>query len=171
MLLRVWMVVGSMILIWGMAENANSDELLKENIINFQVYITEPTCQIDIPSSIDFGETDALYLDKGIERDFDIILSNCTQRIPEPAIIFSGDYIDSTGRYIKNRTGGDYARGVVITLNHQSNEINLKDPLKLDELSVGGEKRINIKAIMKSIGNDLSPGLFNSNIEIRVVYN
>ncbi|WP_000058744.1 fimbrial protein [Escherichia coli] len=170
MSLRVWMVTGGMMLMCGWAKYAISDDLIKENIIHFQVYVNEPSCQILVPDIIDFGDIDSSHIAQGVEKNFTIKFKNCTQRIPKPSMIFSGEQIESSGGYIKNKSGPNSADGVGISLIYQSTEINLKELIRLEEFSANEENNINLKARLKKTGDTIKPGNIDTNVTLNVYY-
>ncbi|EGA0673602.1 fimbrial protein [Escherichia coli] len=101
--------------------------------ITFTASVKEPSCQIEVPASVDFGEPKVITVsERGVERDFSIILKKCTQRIPKPKLIFTGNLISDDGMYLKNKNGTEeYATGVGIRLYYRGNNVSLKDGLTL----------------------------------------
>lgn len=140
MSLRVWTVAGGMMLIWGTlayaddaGENAADYRELSTEV-NFTASVKEPACQIEVPASVDFGEPRVITVsERGVERDFNIILKKCTQRIPKPKLIFSSTSVSDDGMYLKNKNGAEeYATGVGIRLYYRGSNVSLKNGLELD---------------------------------------
>ncbi|HAX3195105.1 fimbrial protein [Escherichia coli] len=141
MSLRVWAVAGGMMLMWGIrgyaadsgAGASASDYREQSTDITFTASVKEPACQIEAPASVDFGEPRVITVrERGVERDFNIILKKCTQRIPKPKLIFAGNLISDDGMYLKNKNGTEeYATGVGIRLYYRGNNVSLKEGLAL----------------------------------------
>lgn len=140
MSLRGRTVAGCMMLMWCLQAHSDdsagasaTDYIEQGTDITFTASVKEPSCQIEVPASVDFGEPKVITVsERGVERDFSIILKKCTQRIPKPKLIFTGNLISDDGMYLKNKNGTEeYATGVGIRLYYRGNNVSLKDGLTL----------------------------------------
>ncbi|EII6398850.1 type 1 fimbrial protein [Escherichia coli] len=175
------MVIGGMMLMWGtQAYAAGSDDgsytdtLYKSTEIAFSVKVKEPTCQIAVPDSVDFGEPGVLQMSgHGVDRDFTIELKQCTQRIPKPKLVFSGDNIDDTGWYIKNKnTSEDYASGVGIRLKYRGKEFKISDGVTLGSVWANSSSTFHFTAHLGKEGSDaVTAGKVDTSVVINIVYN
>ncbi|MCZ8654890.1 fimbrial protein [Escherichia coli] len=177
MSLRVWAVAGGMMLMWGIRgyaadDGSLSDTLEKTTTINFSVHVKEPTCQIDVPDSVDFGEPGVTQMiGRGVSRDFTITLKNCTQRIPKPGLVFSGDMIDDDG-YIRNKSGSDYAGGVGIRLLFRGKPFSIQEGVVLDEVGTSGPKSFGFTAHLGKEGSDeVTAGKVETSVVVSMTYN
>ena len=180
MSLRGRTVAGCMMLMWyaqvyaADSDGLHSDTLEKNTEIAFSVKVKEPTCQIVVPDSVDFGEPGVSQMSgRGVERDFTIELKQCTQRIPKPKLVFSGDNIDETGWYIKNKnTSEDYARGVGIRLKFMGKEFKISDGVTLGTVVVNSSRTFHFTAHLGKEGSDeVTAGKVETSVFINMVYN
>lgn len=174
MQLKMRMLTSGILLLWSVHVFADgdgylSDSLEKNTIINFSVFVKEPVCQIDVPSSVDFGENDALSIEAMAKRDFIIKLMNCNQQIPKPKIFFSGENISSSGLYIKNKEGNDYAKGIGIQILHKSEVVNLSEGVVLDGINEDVSNDFHFLAKLIVLGV-VEPGVIESNVVLNLTY-
>lgn len=171
------MVTGGMMLMWGAqgyaADSDYTDTLEKSTTINFSVNVKEPTCQIVVPDSVDFGEPGVLQMSSGgVDRDFTIELKQCTQRIPKPGLVFSGSNIDSSGEYIKNKSGADYASGVGIRLKYGGKEFKISDGVTLGALAANSSSTFHFTAHLGKEGSDeVTAGKVDTSVTVSMTYN
>lgn len=172
MSLRVWMVAGSMMLMWSSqayADGALSDALEKSTIINFSVNVKEPVCRMSLPASVDFGEHDVNSIRNNIEKKFTLRLEDCNQKIPHPKITFGGEYIDTSKSYIKNKAGEGYADGVGIFILFNGDVISLQENIVLNEVNEHGVNDFEFTARVSSVGV-VTPGLIYASTSINLFY-
>lgn len=172
MSVRMWMVIGGMMLMWNSqtyADGALSDTLEKNTTINFSVHVKEPICRMSVPAIVDFGEYDAHSIKNNVEKNFIVRLENCNQKVPSPKINFGGEYIDSSGDYIKNKTGWEYADGIGIFIIYKGERINLLKTIILDEVDKNMQKDFEFKALA-GVLDSVTPGLIDTNISINLTY-
>ncbi|HBE2842336.1 TPA: fimbrial protein [Escherichia coli] len=165
-----------MMLMWSSqtyAEGALSDSLEKSITINFSVNVKVPTCRIEVPDVVDFGEPRVPVVSRrGVDRNFTITLKSCTGRVPKPGLVFSGEYIDDLGMYIKNKSGSDYAKGVGIRLNFRGKEFKLTDGVILDEVGTSGPKSFSFSAHLgKEGGEEVTAGKVDTTVTLSMTYN
>ncbi len=170
------MVAGGMMLMWSSqiyAEGALSDSLEKSITINFYVNVKVPTCRIEVPDVVDFGEPRVPVVSgRGVDRNFTITLKSCTGRIPKPGLVFSGEYIDDSGMYIKNKSGSDYAKGVGIRLKFRGKEFKLTDGVMLDEVGTSAPKSFNFSAHLGKEGaEEVTAGKVETSVTLSMTYN
>ncbi|HHL9454898.1 fimbrial protein [Escherichia coli] len=165
-----------MMLMWSLQTYANStlvDTLEKSTTIYLSVRVKEPVCQIVVPESVDFGESDVMQVSGiGIESDFTITLKNCTQHIPKPGLAFRGEYIDTSGMYIKNKSGGDYAKGVGVHLKYKGEKVNINNGVTLEALNAHSSNVFYFTAYLGRAGDeDVTAGKVDTNVTVSVTYN
>ncbi|EHR8280853.1 type 1 fimbrial protein [Escherichia coli] len=177
MSLKVWMVAVGMMLMWGAqgyaAGSDYTDSLEKSTTLNFSVHVKEPTCQIVVPESVEFGQPTVLQMSgRGVDRDFSITLKNCTQSIPKPRLVFSGEQIDNSGMYIKNKHGSDYAGGVGVRLLFRGREFKISDGITLDSVGTTGPKSFHFRAHLGKEGSDkVTAGKVDTSVTVSMTYN
>ncbi|MBB7314753.1 type 1 fimbrial protein [Escherichia coli] len=180
MSLRGRTVAGGMMLMWCLHAHSEdsfgasaTDYIEQGTDITFTASVKEPACQIEVPASVDFGELRVITVsERGVERDFSIILKKCTQRIPKPKLIFTSDLISNDGMYLKNKNGTEeYATGVGIRLYYRGSNVSLKDGLALSSLAPDVTTTLPFRARLGKEGSgEVTAGKVDASVTLSMTY-
>ncbi len=145
--------------------------------VALKVNILKPVCRLELDSElIDFDEFDILDLMTSPPRRVKELMFKECNLVKGVAISFTGSNIDYDVNMIKNQTGDGYAQGIGVQL-YDENETPI-------DLSRSLDVRANIPAAENSFSYTLisyvkrisepqkvTPGILDTNVGIKIVYN
>ncbi|MEQ1928458.1 fimbrial protein [Escherichia albertii] len=151
-----------------------AEELSQSFDVTLSVNIIKPVCKLESSSQdIDFGEFDASDLQSSPPQGSAVFNFTGCDNVENIKIRFSGSNIDKDGNHIKNNTGNELAKGVVIKLFDSKNkEFNLNGDNIINVARKDSfDMRVNAIAVATGDSSEIiTPGRLDSSVSLEISY-
>ncbi|HIB4007749.1 TPA: fimbrial protein [Escherichia coli] len=152
----------------------SADELSQSVEMTFTVNIEPPVCKLNNADlSVNFGEFDTSDIVKGNVKGTAVFsFTDCTN-VNNVGISFSGDNMDSTNNFIKNKSGDGYASGVAIVLyDDTGRRIQLTDSkmIAVNNDTTSFNFSVTAEVQKESNTSTVYPGNIETSVNLNITY-
>ncbi|EIM4450325.1 type 1 fimbrial protein [Salmonella enterica subsp. enterica serovar Infantis] len=150
-----------------------ADEVSQSVDMTFTVNIEPPVCKLnDAELTVDFGEFNTSDIVNGNVKGAAVFSFTDCVNVNDVRISFSGENVDRNNNFIKNKSGDNYASGVVIALyDDTGNRIHLKDEQNIIVNNVGSFQLSVMAGVLKeNTTTTVTPGYIDTSVNLNVTY-